>query len=143
VLDCGVGTGANCAGGIADGASDVQSAGKHAFGDGVDDNDDDMSRCQNHKMKSAYEMLERGAPEFKEAIDTMAALFVSVSNSANVNSMLRAYQDVNEVSSAALYVYNDTRWEGRVRLLECALKLRKSLPCLGAYAKSLTTIPAF
>ena len=30
------------AGGIADGASDVQSAGKRAFGDGVDDNDDDM-----------------------------------------------------------------------------------------------------
>ncbi len=40
------------AGGIADGASDVQSAGKRAFGDGVAGNDDDMSRCQNYKMKS-------------------------------------------------------------------------------------------
>lgn len=80
-------------------------------------------------------MLEKGAPQFKVAVDTLAALFVSVSNSANVNAMLRAYQDVNEVS-AALYVYNDTRWEGRVRLLECALKLKKSLPSLKLYAAS-------
>lgn len=112
----------------------MQSAGRHAFGDGRDGNDDDMSRCQNHKMKSAYEVLEKGAPEFKAAVEAVAALFVSVSNSANVNAMLQACQDVNEVSTAALYVYNETRWEGRVRLLECALKLRKSLPCLKDFA---------
>ncbi len=122
------------AGGIADGASDVQSAGKQAFGDGLEGTDDDMNRCQNHMMKGAYEVLEKAAPEFKAAIDATAALFVSVSNSANVNKMLRAYQDVNEISTAALYVYNDTRWEGRLRLLECALKLRMSLPCLKEYA---------
>jgi hypothetical protein len=96
------------AGGIADGASDVQSAGKQVFGDGVDGNDDDMSCCQNHKMKGAYEILEQKAPEFATAIDSLAVLFVAVSNSANVNKMLQAYQDVNEVSTAALYVYNDT-----------------------------------
>jgi hypothetical protein len=48
--------------------------------------------------------------------------------------MLKAFQFVNEVSSAALYVYSETRWEGRVGLIECALKLRKSLPCLEEYA---------
>ena len=123
------------AGGIADGASDVQSAGRHLLGDGSDDEGvDDMSRCQNHKMKSAYEALERGAPQFKVAIGALAELFTSVSYSANVNAMLKAFQHVNEVSSAALYVYSETRWEGRVGVLECALKLRKSLPCLKEYA---------
>jgi hypothetical protein len=124
------------AGGIADGASDVQSAGKWAFGDGADGVDDDMNRCQNHKMKSAYESLEKGAPDFKVALDAVAELFVAVSNSANVNNMLKAYQDVNEISSVAMYIYSDTRWEGRVQVLECALKLRKSLPCLKAFAAS-------
>ncbi len=123
------------AGGIADGASDVQSAGRHLLGDGSDDEGEkDMSRCQNHKMKSAYEALERGAPQFKLAIDALAELFTSVSHSANVSSMLKAFQFVNDVSSAALYVYSETRWEGRVGVLECALKLRKSLPCLKEYA---------
>jgi hypothetical protein len=122
-------------GGIADGASDVQSAGRHLLGNGSDDEGEkDMSRCQNHKMKSAYEALERGAPQFKVAIDALAELFTSVSHSANVNAMLKAFQFVNEVSSAALSVYSETRWEGRVALLECALKLRKSLPCLKEYA---------
>lgn len=122
------------AGGIADGASDVQSAGRRAFGVGLDGTDDDMNRCQNHMMKGAYEVLEKAVPEFKAAIDATVALFVSVSNSANVNEMLRASQHVNETSTAALYVYNDTRWEGRLRLLECALRLRASLPCLKEYA---------
>ncbi len=124
------------AGGIADGAADVQSAGRCAFGDGKDGEDDDMSRCQNHKMKGAYEALERAAPEFKAAIDAVAALFVAVSYSANVNTMLQAFQDVNEISSCALYIYSETRWEGRVQLLACALKLRKSLPCLKLFAAS-------
>lgn len=48
--------------------------------------------------------------------------------------MLQAYQDVNEITSVSLYIYSDTRWEGRVSLLECALKLRKSLPCLKPFA---------
>jgi hypothetical protein len=52
-----------------------------------------------------------------------------------VNESLQAFQDVNDLSSAALYVYNETRWEGRVRLLECALKLRKSLPALKDFAE--------
>jgi hypothetical protein len=87
-------------------------------------------------MKSAYEVLEKDAPEFKAAIEAVAALFVSVSNSANVNAMLRAYQDVNEVSSAAFYVYNDTRWEGHVCMLEGAVKLKHSLPCLKEFART-------
>lgn len=124
------------AGGIADGASDVQSAGRYVFGNGSNGEDDDMSRCQNHKMKSAYELLERSAPQFKQVIDALADLFVSVSNSANVSATLKVFQHVNEVSSAALYIYSETRWEGRVALLECALKLRKSLPCLKEYALS-------
>ncbi len=75
-------------------------------------------------------------PQFKVAIDALAALFVAVSYSANVNTTLQAYQDVNEISSVALYIYSETRWEGRVQLLECALKLRKSLPCLKLFAAS-------
>jgi hypothetical protein len=89
---------------------------------------------KSHKLKGAYEVLETHAPEFKRAIEALAALFVSVSNSANVNKSLSAFQDINEVSSVALYVYNDTRWEGRVRLLECAVKLKHSLPFLKEYA---------
>jgi hypothetical protein len=123
------------AGGIADGAADVQSAGKRMFGDGLDGADDDMSKCQNHKMKGMYKKLEREAPMFMADMEAVAALFVSVSNSGNINSMLKAYQHVNEVSTVALYVYNDTRWEGCPKLLACALKLRLSLPCLKLYAE--------
>jgi hypothetical protein len=36
----------------------------------------------------------------------------------------------------SLYIYSDTRWEGRVQVLECALKLQKSLPCLKPFAAS-------
>jgi hypothetical protein len=120
------------AGGIADGASDVQKAGSLTYGSAEDGGD--MSTCQNHKLKAAYEALERESPVFKASIDALASLFVAVSNSANVNESLRAFQDANDLSTAALYVYNDTRWEGRVKLLECAWKLRKSLPVLKGFA---------
>jgi hypothetical protein len=120
------------AGGIADGASDVQKAGKLAYG--AAEEGGDMFGCQNHKLKGAYEVLERESPAFKAAIEAVAALFVAVSNAANVSESLRAFQNVNDLSSAALYVYNETRWEGRVRLLECALKLRQSLPSLKGFA---------
>lgn len=122
------------AGGIADGASDVQSAGRGLWA-GEDNTDaSDMSRCQNHKLKGAYELLERKDPALKIVVDSLAAFFISVSNSANVSTMLKSYQRMEELVTSTLYVYNETRWEGRVKLLDCALKLKDSLPELKPFA---------
>jgi hypothetical protein len=127
--------------GDADGARAVQKAGKIMYGDGLgegdadeSDGDFDMNRCQNHKLKSAYEALERGDDTFKQHVNSLAALFVSVSNSSNVSQTLQQYQHLNDICDVAMYIYNATRWEGRVKLLECALKLRKSLEFLKPYA---------
>lgn len=120
------------AGGIADGASDVQKAGKLLWGDKGDD--DDMSRCQNHRLKSMYEMVEQLDKAFAADLHGLCSLFVAVSNGFNANQVLKAYQHAHALSSAALYVYNETRWEGRCKILECALKLRDSLPVLKDFA---------
>jgi hypothetical protein len=97
--------------------------------------EDGTNRCQSHKLKALYEEIERKDAEFALHISHLAKLFVSVSNSSNVNTALRAHQWVHDLADSALYLYNDTRWEGRVLMLQCALKMRESLPQLIGYAK--------
>jgi len=125
------------AGGIADGASDVQKGGKLLFG-GIneDDEDADMNGCQQHKLKSLYESVERRCAPFRADIEQLGKLFVSVSNSANVNNYLRSVQWVGELSDIALALPNDTRWEGHDLMLKCALRLCESLVSLREFASS-------
>lgn len=101
------------AGGIADGASNVQAAGRFLYGD--DENGDDIEHCQNHLLKGVYEMVEKSFGRLQNDLAALTDLFVGVSASGNVSQILKSYRYLHEISTTALYIGNETRWEGSMR----------------------------
>lgn len=123
------------AGGIADGGSNVQKGGSFLYGESGDSGD--MERCQNHNIKSTYELIESKCERLKRDLQCLGELFVAATAKGNVMQIIRSYRYHHEIASVAFKLPNDTRWEGRVLMIQSALKQEKELPVLLDFAKTL------
>jgi hypothetical protein len=108
------------AGGIADSESKPQAAGNLIYGD-------DMSRCQNHKLKKVYEEAEVNSLTFRRDFDATTKLAVYVCNNATVCNDLLRYQKLNELQELHVFLFNETRWEGRFKVVSRFVELEESL----------------
>lgn len=112
------------AGGVADGASDMQAAGAIMFNDG------DQSHCQNHGLNSVYKDLRDLDIAFSRDASALFHMISFVVGNSTINASLRIYQFTNELCALQLVMANDTRWDGELRAIERALELKDSLPVL-------------
>ena len=127
------------AGAIADRGANVQAAGRAIFREDEDeDYPEDMLSCQNHGLKGCCEDIENRCKGFCLDMVALAELFRAVQKSGPALMLLRAHQYIHEVVSVALVVQNDTRWEGRVLMLESAIRQEQSLPSLQDFARQVT-----
>jgi hypothetical protein len=114
-------------GAIPDGAANVQAAAAIMSGD-------DHGRCCNHVTKGWYEAVELADRGFALDLESLAQLYVFVAASSTVNSVLKSYQWLHNMTESSLVLFNDTRWEGRVLTLRNAISLADSLPVLKTFA---------
>ena len=115
------------AGGMADAVSKGQKAGRLLVG-----GSDDMLRCQNHRLKKVYEEGTSQATTldpttgsdvgYQIDFDVLAKLFNFVSGNAEAAAGLTNYQIVYELDALLVKLFNDTRWEGRYKVLKRAVR---------------------
>jgi hypothetical protein len=128
------------AGGVADGASDMQAAGAIMFNDG------DQSLCQNHGLNSVYKDLRALDIAFSRDASALFYMISFVVGNSTINASLRIHQFTNEFCALQLVMANDTRWDGELRAIERALELKDSLPVLtglSEYVKWSERVPDF
>jgi len=109
------------AGGMADSESKPQAGGRLLYGD-------DMSRCQNHKLKKVYEVGEQNSLNFRHDFAALTSMISYVEGNANIARNLAYYQDINNLSRLGVILYNATRWESRYLCTKQLCKLENSLP---------------
>jgi len=89
--------------------------------------EEDTTKCQNHKLKKVYEVVETKTNFYK--LDFLLITEVASYFAANVNIQreLSSHQRINELAELSLFLYNDTRWESRYQVLKRFLELKESI----------------
>ena len=108
------------AGIVTDGESKFKAAGELLVGD-------DWQRCQNHLLKSVYELGESTSGQYLKDFTCMSTLAAHICSKGGVQRDMRVYQIVNDLSEYVMVTYNDTRWEGRYRLVSRFRDLQATL----------------
>lgn len=106
---------------VADAESKGQAGGKLLYGEF------DMERCQNHRLKKVYEVGEATSDAYKKDFEAIAALASHLAVEGNVRSMLTIHQVTHGLAECSMVLFNDTRWNGRYRVVERALELKGEL----------------
>lgn len=109
------------AGAIADGASNVQSSGKYLFGE------NDMHRCHNHILKKVVEVGESTSTYFKQDFKATVSFCQHVSGNWALLNYIHYFRRMNDLSELVIVLQNDTRWEGRFKVLCRMLELKDEL----------------
>lgn len=109
------------ASGIADAEAKGQCAGALMFGE------DDMLKCQNHRLKKVYEVAESESGQFQKDLLAFAALASAAAMKGPTWSTLWRNQRLHSLPELATILYNDTRWEGRYLLLSRAIELQSAI----------------
>jgi hypothetical protein len=99
------------AGGLGDNASNVQSAGNFAFGE------NDMSRCQCHMLALCFSDIENLLLDFNADTSVMSKFCSFIAVNGNVVSMLRNFQELNNLAELHVVLECETRWNGLFLLL--------------------------
>jgi hypothetical protein len=86
-------------GGMADSASAIQAAGDLNW-------NEDMMKCQNHKLKKVFEVGEENSVEFLQDFKEACQLVSHVSQSGNTLRFLKAFQHFNDVSGLSLILHS-------------------------------------
>lgn len=109
------------AGAIADGAANVQSGGKYLFGE------NDMHRCHNHILKKVVEVGESTSVFFKQDFKATVLFCQHVSGNWALLNYIHFFRRINDLSELVIVLQNDTRWEGRYKVLSRMLELKDEL----------------
>jgi hypothetical protein len=121
------------AGGVADGESKMQAAGKAMYGD------DDMHHCANHSLKLCYEDGEKVSGQYKLDFDALVSLSSYAAVNGNVSTFLAAFQKLHDLAELKTLLYCPTRWEGRFILVRRAAIIKDPLIALGNSGMPLIT----
>jgi len=85
------------------------------------------TKCQNHKLKKVFEEMNQNTVFFKRDFDAITEVATFVSTNGNIRRELSANQRINELSELSLFLFNETRWEGRPKVLKRFIDLKESL----------------
>lgn len=112
------------AGGVADGASDMQGAGALAFGEA------DQSRCQCHGVNSVYTDVRAADLTFCRDLNILFQMVAFVVGNSTIYAALRVHQITNDMCALQLTLANATRWDGELSAVQRVIELEKSLAVL-------------
>jgi hypothetical protein len=98
---------------------------------------DDKTICQNHKTKRTYEAAEQNSNWYKNDFNAIKICISFIAQNANIRRDLASFQRIHELVVLAIYLFNETRWEGRYKALKRFILLREALEKLFAKSQEL------
>ena len=109
------------AGAIADAEYKGQAAAKIMVGE------EETTKCQNHKLKKVYEEVESKCSTYKKDFTVITKVATFIAANGNIRRELSSHQRIDELSELSLFLYNETRWESRYKVVKRFEELKESI----------------
>ncbi len=89
--------------------------------------EEDTMKCQNHKLKKIYEEVESNCQIYKNDFTVITEVVTFIAANGNIRRELSSYQRINDLADLALFLFNETRWESRFKVVKRFVELKKSI----------------